>query len=105
MHASQISKCREIKVWEKKDEADKDVDVAKAYFKEIAKDNETYTANFSGPTNNQGYKSATHVKSHNEDDRDKLCTYLRSMSMVIESSGSDKECIQRISTTNSSMVT
>ena len=100
MYASQSFECKEMKAHEKRGEADRNNDEAKAHFKEIAEDNEIYTVTSSSMVRNHGYESAAHIKGCNLADGDKLCKYLGSMFMVIESSSGDKEYIQQLSTTN-----
>ena len=84
--------------WEKKADADKTWANATAYFETITSDNEGYEANIGGTAKRGRYESAANVE---EEKDDQLRLYFDSLA---EAATADKEHIQQMSSTNSSMV-
>ena len=100
----ECSKKLELKDWEKKPEVDKTVVNATNYFEEIISDNETYESNAGRTAKRAGFKSAMQVKdaeSPDADTGDNICSYIEDLAA---SSSADKETIQQMQTTSSSMI-
>ena len=84
--------------WEKKADADKTWENATVYFETITSDNKGYEANIGGTAKRGRYESAANVE---EEKDNQLRLYFDSLA---EAATADKEHIQQMSTTNSSMV-
>ena len=84
--------------WEKKPDADKTWLNATLYFEDITADNEAYESNVGGTAKRGRFESAANVA---EEKDDQLRLYFDSLG---EAATADKEHIQQMSTTNSSMV-
>ena len=93
-----------LKDWEKKDAADKTFNDATVYFEEIISDNETYESNAGGTAKRSGLESAMQVKDAKKPDADTGDNIRSYIEDLAASSSTDKETIQQMQQTSSSMV-